>query len=142
MICLVIFKQMAGRVPRKQMVKLFKNIMKEEADSCRRGQINLILTTDRLIRRINEQFRSKKRPTDVLSFNYGKAPMKHGVWGEIYISLEAARRQAPAYNYTVDEELLHLFCHGLLHLLGFDHIKRSDKVKMEARERYYLESLN
>ena len=61
-----------------------------------------------------------------------------GVFGEIYISAETARRQAAEYETSLGDEYLRLVCHGLLHLFGFDHMKKSDEKEMKAREEQYL----
>jgi rRNA maturation RNase YbeY len=58
--------------------------------------------------------------------------------GEIYISLEQARRQAREYKVTLKEELLRLATHGTLHLLGYDHKKKNQAKIMKAKEEKYL----
>ncbi|MGH8014804.1 MAG: rRNA maturation RNase YbeY, partial [Candidatus Zixiibacteriota bacterium] len=140
MIRLGIFKQAPVRIPREQIEKLFNKIIAKEAASNAAGKINLIFVDDRSIRKLNKEFRKKDKSTDVLSFNIETPKHANATIGEIYISVGTARRQAREYNSRVNEVLLRLFCHGLLHLLGYDHIKSADRTKMEACERFYLES--
>jgi probable rRNA maturation factor len=113
--------------------------MAEEAEQNVRGEINLIFTNDVEIRKLNKTFRRKDKSTDVLSFNIDKPISAELTLGEIYISVNTAVRQARAFKVTLGEELLRLFCHGLLHLLGYDHIKANERLKMEKREKYFLE---
>jgi len=94
---------------------------------------SLILCSDYFIRKLNRSYRGKDKPTDVLSFEFGDADLL----GEIYISLQRAKAQARAYGLTYEEELKRLLIHGLLHLMGYDHIKKAQRVVMEERERKY-----
>jgi len=138
MIRLDIFKQVTVRIPRRHIDELFKKVMEEESDRCAKGNINIIFTTDMHIKRINKDFRGKNKPTDVLSFNIEKSSVRNAVFGEIYISAETAKRQALEYENTINNEFLRLVCHGLLHVLGYDHIKIKDRTRMESREKYFL----
>ena len=140
MMRLDIFKQVAARIPRREIEKLFGRIMKEESDRRAQGKVNLIFTTDHHIRRLNKDFRNKNKPTDVLSFNFEKRSELNAVFGEIYVSAETAKRQAHEDATTLNEEILRLVCHGLLHLLGYDHVKLNDRTKMAGRENYFLNS--
>jgi probable rRNA maturation factor len=95
---------------------------------------HVIFCSDYKIARLNSMFRGKNHPTDVLSFNYDDKD----ILGEIYISLQRARVQARRYDVSCSNEILRLFIHGMLHLLGFDHERPSEKKKMEALESQYL----
>jgi len=132
------FKRTTVRVPWKRLRKLFEQIMKEEADYSWQGRVNIIFTTDKHLQQLNSSFRKKDQATDVLSFCIDQPTDKYATFGEIYISVETSKRQAREYGQTLDAELLRLSCHGLLHLLGYDHIKAADLKKMEARERHFL----
>jgi len=138
MIRLNIISQKGMRVPQLQIKKLFDGIMKQESDKSAAGDINLIFTTDRKIKKLNRNYRKRNKPTDVLSFNYENQFGKKGVFGEIYVSVETARRQAQDYGHALNQEFLRLFCHGLLHLMGYDHKKPLDRKKMKAKESLYL----
>jgi len=93
----------------------------------------VVLCSDHTIRRLNRDYRRKDKPTDVLSFPFGDPDLL----GEIYISLQRAKVQARMYGLTYDEELKRLLIHGLLHLIGYDHIKKADREIMEGKERVY-----
>lgn len=138
MIRLNILSQKGMRVPQLQIKKLFDGIMKQESDKSTAGDINLIFTTDREIKKLNRKYRKKEKPTDVLSFKYENYFGRDGVFGEIYVSTDTARKQAQEYGHTLNQEFLRLFCHGLLHLMGYDHKKPLDRKKMKAKESLYL----
>ena len=93
----------------------------------------VILCSDYMIRKLNRQYRKKDKATDVLSFCFGDDDLL----GEIYISLQRAKAQARRYGVSYEDELKRLLVHGLLHLMGYDHIKRADRAVMEDRERAY-----
>jgi probable rRNA maturation factor len=82
----------------------------------------VLLGGDRLLRRLNREFRGVDRPTDVLSFpDEGRDPDGYRRLGDIAISVETAAQQAGASGWTLAEVLDRLVVHGVLHLLGYDH---------------------
>jgi len=98
------------------------------------GQVSVLLTTDRKIRRLNRQFRGQDKATDVLSFPADAlAPKKAKVAGDLAVSVPTALRQAREQGHTLAIEIKVLILHGLLHLAGFDHER--DNGQMARRER-------
>ena len=94
------------------------------------GELALVLAGDRLLRRLNRQYRGKDRPTDVLSFpgEGGEAGL-----GDVVISVETAERNARGLGRTLPQELDVLALHGFLHVLGHDH--ETDDGTMDRLER-------
>lgn len=135
---LKIFKESAVRAPVSGLTRLFELIIKDEARPHWSGVINVVFTDNRRIRQLNRQFRSRDVATDVLSFTIDEPDDSDGVYGEIYISVPFARKQADSYQGNLREEILRLFCHGMLHLFGYDHEKSSDARRMSSREESYL----
>ncbi len=99
---------------------------------------------------LNETYRHKEGPTDVLSFPMDEVgsedALEDGDWdepiplGDIVIAPEVAAEQAPRYGSTFDEEVELLIVHGVLHLLGYDHVIDEEAEVMEAREEAILGS--
>lgn len=141
MMKLYIFKEVSARVPRQKIFNLFDKIMSKETEPDAGSRVNLVFTTKKRIQQLNKSHRGKDKATDVLSFNLGDSSGNDSVFGEIYISTDIARVQAQEFSNTFSEELLRLSCHGLLHLLGYDHLKKNDAVKMQNREQYFLSML-
>jgi probable rRNA maturation factor len=99
-----------------------------------RGDVSVLITTDREIRRLNRQYRGKNKATDVLSFPADPIVKKQEkIDGDIAISVHTASRQAAEQGHALATELRVLILHGLLHLAGFDH--EIDDGRMERRER-------
>lgn len=94
-----------------------------------RGEINVLITSDKEMRRLNRDFRAKDKPTDVLSF---PAARNGRIVGDIAISRDIARRNAKALGHPMSTEVKILLLHGLLHLAGHDH--ESDHGEMAALE--------
>ncbi len=94
------------------------------------GEVSVLLTSDREIRRLNRSFRHKNKSTDVLSFPAPEFPIETA--GDLAISLDTAARQAKQFNHPLETEVKILLLHGLLHLAGFDH--ETDNGEMAARE--------
>lgn len=138
---LKIFRESTDSLPTGRIRRLFKHLGLREGKRNWCATVNLIFTRDRKIRDLNRQFRKLDRPTDVLSFNLDDPTTRDGIFGEVYISLPTARRQARQYRLNLDEELIRLALHGFLHLVGYDHRRKPEEKKMKAREAYYLEAL-
>ncbi len=138
---LAVYKEISARVPISGIRHLFEMVTEEEADPDWPAQINLVFTTDRKMRALNREFRSLDKSTDVLSFNLDSPREPGAVFGEIYISVPRARAQARAYDGRLWGEYLRLFCHGLLHLFGYDHVDARGRARMEKQQDRYLQSL-
>jgi probable rRNA maturation factor len=99
------------------------------------GVLNVVFVDDDYIHSLNKEYRKKDKPTDVLSFSYiDSAETGDNVIGEIYISVPTAKRQAPEYHNTLQDELNKLFVHGMLHIFGYDHENDADYEKMAGLE--------
>ena len=94
------------------------------------GEVDVLLSDDANLRRLNRTFRGKNKSTDVLSFP--AAENDQDIAGDLAISLETAARQAAAYGHSLRDEVRILLLHGLLHLSGMDH--ETDRGEMAARE--------
>ena len=97
-----------------------------------RGQVTVLLTSDAAMRDLNQRFRGKNQPTDVLSFptsNLVQSLEK----GDVAISVETAQRQSAEQGHLLATEIKVLMLHGLLHLAGHDH--ETDAGEMLRRER-------
>ncbi len=98
-------------------------------------ELSLSLVTDEEIRRINKEWRNKDKHTDVLTF---PLHINVGSMGDIVVSLPTARRQAEEGGWSIEKELRRLIAHGLIHSLGYDHVKIEDAWRMAAAERRLL----
>ena len=109
----------------------------------KKGEISFIFISDRAIRRINKNFLSHDCTTDVLSFGYeaGASSKEIQPRGDIYISLDYAKRLAKAGGYAVEQELALYALHGALHLAGFDDSGKRKKEKMFAMQRKIFRKL-
>ena len=112
------------------------------------GEASVTLTNNEYIHTLNKQYRGIDRPTDVLSFalNESEEPdVEDGpdvnVLGDLVISVERAKEQAADYGHSVKREIAFLTVHGMLHLLGYDHMEEEDRIEMEAEQRFVMEKL-
>ena len=121
------------RVPRARLTRLAEIVLRAQGVA---KSVNLILVGDSTMRQLNRRFRRQDKTTDVLSF-----AMEEDIdplLGEIYISIPTARRNAAGDRRRLDEELLQLFCHGLLHLTGTHHPNAKARAEMKRLEDQYL----
>lgn len=84
--------------------------------------------------RLNATFRHKEGPTNVLSFPMESPGLKNTLLGDIVICAPLAIREAQEQSKTEQAHYAHLVVHGILHLLGYDHVKEEDAQKMESLE--------
>ena len=117
---------------------------------------NIVITDDLSLRQLNRQFRQIDRATDVLSFpaNDLALPLCEALengfepelgeegelfLGDIFISIEHAAAQAEEYGNTLAEELCFLAVHGMLHLMGYDHMQEQEEQIMRQKQREALQ---
>lgn len=107
------------------------------------GTLTLVMLDDDGIQELNKEHRNMDKPTDVLSFAYMEGEDVHEGEerniGDVFISVETARRQAQEKGHSLEKELAILFVHGLLHLLGFDHNDDAEEAEMEEWAKKILE---
>jgi probable rRNA maturation factor len=108
------------------------------AVDCPEGILNVVFVTDAYIQSLNKSYGDKDEPTDVLSFNYRADSPDNELIGEIYISVDTAKKQAEEQNHLLQNELNKLFVHGFLHIHGHDHVTDEDFKKMSALEEKVL----
>ena len=101
------------------------------------AELSLALVGNREIRKLNQRYRHKDEPTDVLSFPTGAdLPQREPVLGDVIISIEKAQSQAREHHRTLDGELETLLIHGILHLLGYDHeVSAQEARRMQRMEK-------
>ncbi|MCQ2358572.1 MAG: rRNA maturation RNase YbeY [Phascolarctobacterium sp.] len=116
-------------------------------------EVGITLVDDERIHEINREYRNVDRPTDVISFALDDdledsdepelidGPEEH-LLGDIIISVETANRQGEEFGHGLEREIVYLAVHGLLHLLGYDHMVEEDKVVMRAKEEEALRAIN
>jgi len=105
--------------------------------NCQKKELSILLTDDKKIRKLNKQYRNKNMSTDVLSFSQSEGEengLEHNLLGDIVISITTAMRQSSEHNLSINEEIVLLLIHGILHLLGFDH-ERSDEEGIYMKEK-------
>ena len=103
-----------------------------------RAELSLALVSDAAIAKLNEAHRGKRGATDVLSYSLAEgahAGQRGELLGDVVIAVGVAARQAAELGHSLNDELLRLVIHGVLHLLGFDHELPRDARRMQAKER-------
>ena len=110
----------------------------------RTGDLTILVDTPEHIRTLNREFRHVDRVTDVLSFPAWEGEISlsaDGYLGDIMICYARAQEQAEEYGHSLERELLFLTVHGVLHLLGYDHMTEADETVMRSRQTDILNRL-
>lgn len=111
-----------------------------------RTEISVSFVTSAEIKKLNKEFRDVDAVTDVLSFpqfeNIAEFP-KLGVicLGDVVICIEKAKEQALEFGHSFDREVIYLFVHSMLHLIGYDHMEENDKIEMRKHEEEVMSCL-
>lgn len=113
-------------------------------------EVDITLVDDAAIHELNRTYRGIDRPTDVLSFALDEGEEEPEVdddeiehlLGDVIISAPTAVRQGEEYGHGLEREMNYLAVHGMLHLLGYDHMEEKDKLIMRKREEEVLRRLD
>jgi probable rRNA maturation factor len=105
--------------------------------------VSIIVVDDRYIRELNHKYRDIDEPTDVITFSYldDEGPIPEGeddVAGEVYISYQTIEKEAKELGVETRAMFLRVGVHGLLHVVGFDHVDDDDAARMEKKEKSLL----
>ncbi|WP_309498497.1 rRNA maturation RNase YbeY [Sulfurovum sp.] len=107
-------------------------------------EVELIITNDKTIQKLNKEYRGKDNATDVLSFPLEELFTDESIFrmplGSIVIAESFVKKKAEIFGHSLQDELSLLFIHGMLHLLGFDH--EGDDGEMRAREKELIIQFN
>lgn len=128
--------RLAPPLDRRALQSRARRILRELGHA--RSELSLSLVDDDTIAALNESYRGRHGPTDVLAFSLLEGPHaehRGSLLGDVVISLETAARQARAAHRSLDDELTRLLIHGVLHLLGHDHQRAGEARAMRAEER-------
>lgn len=98
-----------------------------------RADIELHFVRSPRMKELNQLYRGKNKPTDILSFASDKPPL----FGSLVIDVDTAKRQAKEFGHPIKKEIEELFIHGVLHLFGFDH-ERADEAEIMSAYEYYF----
>jgi probable rRNA maturation factor len=113
----------------------------------RSAELSLVLADDALVRSLNRRWRGQDKPTNVLSFAAEDGPATATpsplprLLGDVVLAFETVSAEAAAQEKPLADHLRHLVVHGVLHLLGFDHVVEAEALRMEALETRILAGL-
>jgi len=124
----------------EKLINAFNLICNEE--SLEKCSINLKLVDNEEITELNRIYRNKNKPTNVLSFtNEDISKSRTNELGDIAISFEFVEQESKEQNKKFNDHVIHMFIHGIYHILGFDHENDSMADAMEEKEILLLEKL-
>jgi probable rRNA maturation factor len=114
---------------------------------CRDKELSITFVNDETIRELNNQYRNKNKPTDVLSFSLHEGEfgnINHDILGDIVISVDTAAADALKNGLSLEEEMNFLIIHGLLHLLGYEHenTSKEEKRKLQTKQKALFRQLS
>ncbi|TYB31405.1 MAG: rRNA maturation RNase YbeY [Candidatus Mcinerneyibacterium aminivorans] len=123
-------KEISNKINENKLINIYTKLSKDF--DIEKSEVSLFFTDNSEIKEINQKYRGINKATDVISF-----PLKDNyddILGEIIISYEKAKQQSK----NTETELSHLFVHGMLHLLGYDHQSKKELSEMKNIEKKYI----
>ena len=130
-----IFNNSSHKIELDNLKKYFLSIMKDL--KVEDALVNIIIVDNEEIKKINKEYRNIDNVTDVISFALEDVEFKtpFRILGDIYISYEKVKEQALKYEHSEKRELYFLATHGLLHLLGYDHMnEKEEKIMFDLQK--------
>lgn len=124
-------------------LQLAAQVTLEHQEKYAEADLSIVITDDAQVQTLNQQFRGVNSSTDVLSFpaDFVDPDTQKKYLGDVIISYPICIDQAKSMNHSVDQELAVLVVHGVLHLMGYDHIHSKDRKIMWALQAVILERL-
>ncbi|MBO7923337.1 probable rRNA maturation factor [Alteromonas sp. 76-1] len=133
---------MAKAIPSLEQIEAWANAVLV-AENTGEQEITVRFTDDEESQTLNHEYRGKDKPTNVLSFPFEVPPgIEMNLLGDLVICVPVIMREAEEQDKTPTNHYAHMVVHGILHLLGYDHIDDADADIMEAKEIRILASLN
>ena len=140
-----------GQVMEESLLKKMEEaagvLFEQEGIDGERAEISLTLVSLEEIRELNRDYRDVDRETDVLSFPQFECVEDMPEFGElclgdVVICLDKVEEQAKEFDHSFERELIYLFVHSLLHLLGYDHMEEDEKQEMRQREEQVMTAID
>jgi len=130
----------------EKMHEAAKEVFSDEGVDEERAEISLTLVSLEEIRELNRDYRDVDRETDVLSFPQFESvedmpEIGELCLGDVVICIEKVEEQAEEFGHSFERELIYLFVHSLLHLLGYDHMEDDEKAVMRAKEEAVMKAI-
>ena len=127
-------------------IKVMKKYVNDtlEMEKVSNAEFNIIFVDNSFIKELNKKYRNIDRETDVISFALEDEKeedsfLDNRMLGDIYISVDKAKSQAIEYGHSLKREISFLAVHGLLHLLGYDHMNKEDEEVMFGKQELILD---
>jgi probable rRNA maturation factor len=134
-------EEIANAIPSADSLAQWANAVLS-AEDLREQEVTIRFTDEGESQQLNSDYRQKDKPTNVLSFPFEAPPgIDISLLGDLIICAPVISREAREQNKAVDHHYAHMTIHGILHLLGYDHITDEDAEVMESKEIEILSAL-
>lgn len=141
--CIEIFNEYGKEINELKLLSDFINYAADKLE-LKNVMFNVIMVDNESIHKINKEYRNIDRPTDVITFaleDNKLIDIPNGrVLGDVYISYDKVISQAKEYGHSKEREICFLGVHGLLHLLGYDHMNKEEEKEMFNLQKELLNS--
>ncbi|VEU75696.1 metal-dependent hydrolase [Mycoplasmopsis maculosa] len=119
---------------KKEFKQILRNLQTYFKLENKEISVDVLITNNEEIKKLNKKFRNKDYATDILSFDFSGKDIYKNLpifpLGELIISHEKVKQQAKEFNHSIKREYCYLFTHGLVHLMGFDHELEEERIQM------------
>lgn len=138
-------RQKKYRIPRKKLKQ--KAQLALDALGCPEGELSILIVDDDQIAALNKAYLNREGPTNVIAFPMQEGSFSHiapSLLGDVVVSVETAAKEGAIAGISVEERMMELLVHGILHLFGYDHETQDSKdaLRMEKKNREILELIS
>lgn len=131
-----------GNLKTEEMVRLAVELVDNTHDIENKKQISVVFTTNNKVQELNRDYRNKDKTTNILSFAFNDDGSDNIMLGELFIAYDVIADEASSQGKSFYNHLMHIIIHGVLHLLGYDHIEDGDAEEMEVLEVELLKKID
>ena len=139
------FENSSSSITKNQVATILNKTIEEagfKQEEFTDKELSISCVSEKEIKLLNKKYRGKDEATNVLSFGVDELLTKNLLIGDIVLCIEIIKKEAKEYSKDFENRLKHMIIHGLLHLIGFDHIKKEEENKMESIEKKIMKSIS
>ena len=125
-----------------EIARIAVELVDEHHEIDNNKQISIVFTSNDKVQELNKSYRGKDQATNILSFAFNDDGSDNDMLGEMFIAYGVIDSEAKEQDKNINQHLTHIVIHGILHLLGYDHIENSDAEEMEKLEIEILSKIN
>lgn len=126
----------------ENMADIAVNLIEESHEFSSDKEVSIVFTNNDKVHELNKDYRNKDKSTNILTFAFNDDGSDNYMLGELFLAFDVIANEATEQNKSFYDHCMHILIHGVLHLIGYDHIEDCDAEEMESLEIELLSKIN